>query len=213
MLASKSFYLTLIIVFGVIAISVQQLELILLYGIAKALTTISVIVLAAGNRSMSRLSAQMVTAIVFCLLGDIALIWDHLFLLGLGFFLVAQLLFIRALTSRFGFKLSPIAVMIALGLVIFIVSYLWSGLSIALKIAIPIYASVIGVMGALALSIGFRRRTAIRTQIALAGMLFIISDALLAINGFKTPFAYSGLFILSTYWAAITLFANAGREF
>jgi uncharacterized membrane protein YhhN len=213
MTAPKSLYLTLILVIGISAIVLQELGMTLFYGIAKALTTIAIIFFASSNRSMSRLSAQMVTALIFCLLGDIALIWDHLFLLGVGFFLVAHLLFIRALTSRFGFRLAPVALIFALALILGMSFYLWSGLDNTLKIAIPIYATVIGLMGAQALSIGLRRRSSMRAQIALGGVLFILSDALLGINAFKTPFAFSGLFILSTYWGALTLLANAGREF
>lgn len=213
MTAPKSFYLTLILVIGISAIVLQELGMTLFYAIAKALTTITIIFFASSNRSMSRLSAQMVTALIFCLLGDIALIWDHLFLLGVGFFLVAHLLFIRALTSRFGFRLAPVALIFALALILGMSFYLWSGLDNILKIAIPIYATVIGLMGAQALSIGLRRRSSMRAQIALGGVLFILSDALLGINAFKTPFAFSGVFILSTYWGALTLLANAGREF
>ena len=213
MTAPKSLYLSLILVIGISAIVLQELGMTLFYGIAKALTTISIIFFASSNRSMSRLSAQMVTALIFCLLGDIALIWDHLFLLGVGFFLVAHLLFIRALTSRFGFRLAPVTLIFALALIFGMSFYLWNGLDNTLKIAIPIYATVIGLMGAQALSIGLRRRSSMRIQIALGGVLFILSDALLGINAFKAPFALSGLFILSTYWAALTLLANAGREF
>ena len=213
MMAPKSLYLTLILVIGISAIVLQELNMTLFYGIAKSLTTIAIIFFASGNRSMSRLSAQMVTALIFCLLGDIALIWDHLFLLGVAFFLIAHLLFIRALSSRFGFRLAPVALIFALALILGMSFYLWSGLDNTLKIAIPIYATVIGLMGAQAISIGLRRRSSIRTQIALGGILFILSDALLGINTFKEPFDFSGVFILSTYWAALTLLANAGREF
>jgi uncharacterized membrane protein YhhN len=213
MMAPKSLYLTLILVIGISAIVLQELGMTFFYAIAKALTTIAIIFFASGNRSMSRLSAQMVTALIFCLLGDIALIWDHLFLLGVAFFLIAHLLFIRALSSRFGFRLAPVALIFALVLILGMSFYLWSGLDNTLKIAIPIYATVIGLMGAQAISIGLRRRSSIRTQIALGGILFILSDALLGINAFKEPFDFSGVYILSTYWAALTLLANAGREF
>ena len=213
MMAPKSLYLTLILVIGISAIVLQELGMTLFYGFAKSLTTIAIIFFASSNRSISRLSAQMVTALIFCLLGDIALIWDDLFLLGVGFFLVAHLLFIRALTSRFGFRLAPVTLIFALALILGMSFYLWSGLDNTLKIAIPIYATVIGLMGAQAISIGLRRRSSIRTQIALGGTLFILSDALLGINAFKEPFDFSGVFILSTYWAALTLLANAGREF
>ena len=64
------------------------------YGIAKGLTTGLVLVLASSNKQISRLGARAVTALFFCLLGDLALLWEGGFLFGLGFFLIAHLLFI-----------------------------------------------------------------------------------------------------------------------
>jgi uncharacterized membrane protein YhhN len=82
-----------------------------------------------------------------------------------------------------------------------------------LKIAVPIYALVISIMVALALSVALKRRTTMRLQIALGALLFMISDTLLGIDGFLTPLPFSSILILSTYWAALTFLANAGREF
>ena len=211
--ASKKTYFALIFALAVTAILLEIFELKIPYSFAKAATTIAVIFFASSNRSMSRLGAQMVTALIFCLLGDIALIWNQFFLVGVGLFLVAHLLFIRALKNRFGFKILPLAFLFSLVALVSIVNILWSGLAGILKVAVPTYAIVISVMVAQAISVAFRKRSKMRSQLALGAILFMVSDTLLGINGFLHPFPFSGVFILSTYWGALVFLANAGREF
>jgi uncharacterized membrane protein YhhN len=210
---SKKTYFALIFTLAVTAIVLEIFELTLPYAFAKAATTLAIIFLASSNRSMSRLSAQMVTAFIFCLLGDIALIWDQLFLVGVGFFLVAHLLFIRAIKNRFGFKILPFALLFSLVALVSIVYILWNGLTGILKIVVPIYALVISVMVSQAVSVALRKRSKMRSQLALGAILFMVSDTLLGVNGFLHPFPFSGVFILSTYWGALVFLANAGREF
>jgi uncharacterized membrane protein YhhN len=211
--ASKKTYFALIFALAVTAILLEIFELKTLYAFAKAATTIAIIFFASSNRSMSRLSAQMVTALIFCLLGDIALIWNQFFLVGVGLFLVAHLLFIRALKNRFGFKILPLAFLFSLVALVSIVYILWSGLAGILKVAVPTYAIVISIMVAQAISVALRKRSKMRSQLALGAILFMVSDTLLGINGFLHPFPFSGVFILSTYWGALVFLANAGREF
>lgn len=211
--ASKKTYFALIFALAVTAIVLEIFELTFPYAFAKAATTIAIIFFASSNRSMSRLSAQMVTALIFCLLGDMALIWNQFFLVGVGFFLVAHLLFIRALKNRFGFKILPFALLFSLVALVSIVYILWGGLTGILKVAVPTYAIVISVMVAQAISVALRKRSKMRSQLALGAILFMVSDTLLGINGFLQPFPFSGVFILSTYWGALVFLANAGREF
>ena len=211
--ASKKTYFALIFALAVTALLLEIFELKIPYSFAKAATTIAIIFFASSNRSMSRLGAQMVTALIFCLLGDIALIWNQFFLVGVGLFLVAHLLFIRALKNRFGFKILPLAFLFSLVALVSIVYILWSGLAGILKVAVPTYAIVISIMVAQAISIALRKRSKMRSQLALGAILFMVSDTLLGINGFLHPFPFSGVFILSTYWGALVFLANAGREF
>jgi uncharacterized membrane protein YhhN len=211
--ASKKTYFALIFALAVTAILLEIFELKIPYSFAKAATTIAIIFFASSNRSISRLSAQMVTALIFCLLGDIALLWNQFFLVGVGLFLVAHLLFIRALKNRFGFKILPLAFLFSLVALVSIVYILWSGLAGILKVAVPTYAIVISIMVAQAISIALRKRSKMRSQLALGAILFMVSDTLLGINGFLHPFPFSGVFILSTYWGALVFLANAGREF
>jgi uncharacterized membrane protein YhhN len=213
MYPSKRFLLIAIGLTAISAIVLESLAPLWVYGIAKGLTTVLVILLASSNKQISRLGAQVVTALFFCLLGDIALLWDELFLVGLAFFLVAHLLLIRGLTARFGFKFKAVGILISLSMAGVVISYMWPNVDAFLRIPIIAYVLVIGTMSSLALSIALKKRSKIRTQIGLGGLLFMLSDALLGINGFVNPIPLSGLLILGTYYGAISLLANAAREF
>ena len=213
MYPSKRFLLIAIGLTAISAIVLESLAPLWAYGIAKGLTTVLVILLASSSKQISSLGARVVTALFFCLLGDIALLWDELFLVGLAFFLVAHLLLIRALKARFGFKFKVIGILISLSMAGVVISYMWPNVEAFLRIPIIAYVLVIGTMSSLALSIALKKRSKIRTQIGLGGLLFMLSDALLGINGFVNPIPLSGLLILGTYYGAISLLANAAREF
>lgn len=198
---------------GVTSIVLEAIAPLWAYGIAKGLTTVLVLLLASSNRQISRLGARVLTALFFCLLGDIALIWESAFLLGLGFFLIAHLLFIRAFRARFKMKFHWIAVTIAATLAITTLYFIWPKVSGILQIAILSYVLVIGIMSSLSMSIALNRRSKIRLQLGLGGLLFMISDALLGINAFVNPIPFASILILTTYWGAITSLAIAAREF
>ena len=183
------------------------------YGIAKGLTTGLVLLLASSNRQISRLGARAVTALFFCLLGDLALLWEGGFLFGLGFFLIAHLLFIRAFKARFGIKFHWIALLITASLAISTLYFIWPNVSGILQVAIIGYVAVIGIMSSLSMSIALNGRSKIRTQLGLGGLLFMISDAFLGINAFAIPIPFASILILTTYWGAITSLAIAAREF
>jgi len=198
---------------GVSSIILETIAPLWAYGIAKGLTTGLVLLLASSNRQISRLGARAVTALFFCLLGDLALLWEGGFLFGLGFFLIAHLLFIRAFKARFGIKFHWIALLITASLAISTLYFIWPNVSGILQVAIIGYVAVIGIMSSLSMSIALNRRSKIRTQLGLGGLLFMISDAFLGINAFAIPIPFASFLILTTYWGAITSLAIAAREF
>ena len=213
MYPTKTSLLIAILVMGVTSIVLEAIAPLWAYGIAKGLKTVLVLLLASSNKQISRLGARVLTALFFCLLGDIALIWEGAFLLGLGFFLIAHLLFIRAFKARFKMKFHWIAVTIAATLAITTLYFIWPKVSGILQIAILSYVLVIGIMSSLSMSIALNRRSKIRLQLGLGGLLFMISDALLGVNAFVNPIPFASILILTTYWGAITSLAIAAREF
>lgn len=213
MYPTKTSLLIAILVMGITSIVLEAIAPLWAYGIAKGLTTVLVLLLASSNKQISRLGARAVTALFFCLLGDLALLWEGGFLLGLGFFLIAHLLFIRAFKARFGIKFHWIALLIAASLAISTLYFIWPNVTGILQAAIIGYVTVIGIMSSLSMSIAFNRRSKIRTQLGLGGLLFMISDAFLGINAFAIPIPFASILILTTYWGAITSLAIAAREF
>ena len=213
MYPTKTSLLIAILVMSITSIVLETIAPTWAYGIAKGITTVLVLLLASSNKQISRLGARVLTALFFCLLGDIALIWEGAFLLGLGFFLIAHLLFIRAFRARFKMKFHWIAITIAATLAITTLYFIWPKVSGILQIAILSYVLVIGLMSSLSMSIALNRRSKIRLQLGLGGLLFMISDALLGINAFVNPIPFASILILTTYWCAITSLAIAAREF
>ena len=213
MYPTKTSLLFGILVMGVSSIILEASAPLWAYGIAKGLTTGLVLLLASSNKQISRLGARAVTALFFCLLGDLALLWEGGFLFGLGFFLIAHLLFIRAFKARFGIKFHWIALLITASLAISTLYFIWPNVSGILQVAIIGYVAVIGIMSSLSMSIALNRRSKIRTQLGLGGLLFMISDAFLGINAFAIPIPFASILILTTYWGAITSLAIAAREF
>ena len=82
-----------------------------------------------------------------------------------------------------------------------------------LQIAILSYVVVIGIMSSLSMSIALNKRFKMRLQLGMGGLLFMISDTILGINAFVSPIPYASIFILTTYWGAITSLAIAARDF
>ncbi|MGB1171536.1 MAG: lysoplasmalogenase [Flavobacteriaceae bacterium] len=150
-------------------------------------------------------------ALAFCFLGDILLLNTStlFFLLGLGSFLVAQIIF----TLKMGERIIRIRkdlliaglpfVLYATGLFVL----LFPKLGI-LAPAVLVYAFAICCFGILSLTYWLQNPT--KGQLILGGaLLFIISDSMLALNQFYYPFEFFDLGVMLTYLVAqlfITLF-------
>jgi uncharacterized membrane protein YhhN len=213
MYPSKTSLLIAILVMSITSIVLEAIAPLWAYGITKGLTTVLVLLLASSNKQISRLGTQLITALLFCLLGDIALLWEGGFLLGLGFFLIAHLLFIRAFRAGFGMKFHWMAIFITGVLTISGLYFIWPKISGILKIAILSYVLVIGIMSSLSMSIAIHRQSKMGFQLGVGGLFFMISDTILGINAFVSPVPFASIFILTSYWGAITSLAIAARGF
>jgi uncharacterized membrane protein YhhN len=178
----------------------------------KPLATIAVIALCAMslwrvNHNLSY-TMTMLVALVFCLIGDVMLIPKHSskgFIFGLAAFLVAHVL-LSVLWNG-----APTNVMLAIILGALSVAGFLLLRSGAGKLQAPvlIYVAVITFMVYNAWSAYLASFATWTALIAAGALLFYISDFVLALN----KFVYAGnlprqqLIVLSTYYAAITLFA------
>lgn len=145
--------------------------------------------------------------LVLSLSGDVALLWPKEgFLPGLVFFLLAHLAYLFAFTraARFAARVVPFLLYaLAAGAIL---SQLWPGVPAALRAPVVAYMLCLVAMAAQAAVVwrvsrpdGDAKRAAV---LALGGLLFVCSDALLATNKFHTALPLASLWILGTYWAA-----------
>lgn len=144
------------------------------------------------------------TAIVAALMGDIFLMWDHemSFLLGLGSFLVMQVLYALIFWTQkdkingLDIVMSIIIALVAAGLLYILIPDV-DGL---LKGAVAIYCLCIMTMVITAI---WRERPHSSYLPVLCGaLLFMLSDAVLAIDKFSFPMEYGSVMVIGTYMAA-----------
>jgi len=154
--------------------------------------------------------------LIFSLAGDVFLLWPKEgFLPGLVAFLLAHLAYIAAFCVPVRLAAKPL-VFVAYALVAAaILSALWPGVPAALRAPVVAYVVCLAAMAAQAFvwwrsSAAARAAdTALARAAAFGGILFMLSDSLLAINKFAVPLPLASLWILLTYWLAQWCIASA----
>lgn len=170
----------------------------------KPLTTLLVIAHAwrqarAGSAAPRR---WVLLGLVFSLAGDVALMWPQpqAFIVGLLAFLLAHLCYLWAFTRVERLAAWPWSFLFYALLAGGILARLWPGVPADLRPPVIAYVLCLAAMGAQT-AVLWRRRGA--RVLALGGLLFVVSDALLATNKFASgPLPLASLWVLSTYWAA-----------
>lgn len=187
----------------------------LLHWIGKPLATAILVGLVwrEGAAVDARLRRGVIAGLVFSLAGDVLLMLSPgLFVGGLLAFLVAHLCYLRAFTvdTRLFARWLPLAVLGAIGAAI--LTFLWGGLAPALRGPVIAYVVVLVAMAAQAFA-RWREHPDARTRMAaIGGVLFVASDALLAIDRFRAPIVAAPLWVLGSYWAAQWGIAQSVRE-
>ena len=188
------------------------------FAVLKTVTTLLVIAHAARRGGQGTLMRRALLAgLGLSLVGDVALLWPQQgFLPGLVAFLLAHLAYLFAFTRGVRLVAWPLAFAGYGLLAALVLSQLWPGVPAPLRAPVVAYVVCLAAMAAQTASFwhvaGRGADAATRRRLAgaaIGGALFLASDALLAINRFHTPLALSGLWILSTYWAAQWLIASA----
>ncbi len=148
-------------------------------------------------------------ALFFSWLGDCFLIFVPMnglfFMLGLGGFLIAQIVyiiininFVEEGQSRLVFKWPALLFIVyGMGFFAFIIDDLG-----ALTLPVSIYCAVITLMGITALGRYGRAENQGVFFAILGASLFIISDSVIALNKFSSPVEWSGPIVMTTYLAA-----------
>jgi uncharacterized membrane protein YhhN len=175
----------------------------------KPLTTalILAIVLLAAAPPSQLFKWLIVAGLLFCLAGDVILLLPaRYFIVGLGTFLLAHLVFTAAFISDGGPFWSPWLLVAGLAFGLVLMCYLWPHLG---KVRIPaaIYMLVVIVM---AWQAGGRiaQGAGLSGWLAFAGaVLFVASDSILTVNRFARPFRSARLIYMSAYYLALWLIA------
>ena len=179
-----------------------------LFDYFKPMTTVAIITLAAWREPFTAFGKWIISGLLFGLLGDIFLLREAYFVYGLGAFLVTHTCFTTAIAKCFG---NPRRPEVGLGLLAFGALYyylLWPNLG-ELALPVAVYFWVILLMAYYAFGHYRRRPDGLRRLLALAALLFVISDGLIGYNKFVAPVPGAQLLILATYWLSVGGFAWA----
>jgi uncharacterized membrane protein YhhN len=169
-----------------------------------------------SRRVGDRFTLLVQAGLFFSLIGDVALMFQHLdafnFLIGLGAFLIAHLCyaiaFVQNVTETAPSRRPWLPVVLAVGVVLFaavLLSVLLPRTDEVLRLPVFIYACAISFM---AITAAFRFGRTFRRSfiLILAGaMLFITSDALLAMDRFHHPLDHARWSVMLTYGLAQAL--------
>ncbi|MEO6472012.1 MAG: lysoplasmalogenase family protein, partial [Aeromicrobium sp.] len=88
----------------------------------------------------------LVTALVFCTLGDLFLIWENTFTIGMAAFAIGHVCFIRFFISRGALaqlRRKPWIPVFYVAAAVALVVYIWTGLEADIKPLIPVYAALL----------------------------------------------------------------------
>lgn len=184
--------------------------------IFKPLTTLLIlaVALAPGSFLADRYAGTIALGLAFSLAGDIWLMLPRNgFLPGLVSFLFAHVCYIVAFLD------APLAPSAAWPLLLLlpisgglILRHLWPSLPASLKGPVSLYVAVIVLMATLAVSRAMTYNDVATHSAALGALLFFASDAALAIDRFRRPFALAHIVVLGSYFIGQLLIAlSVGR--
>ena len=138
-------------------------------------------------------------ALLFSAGGDVVLGLDstQYFVVGLGLFLIAHLFYVVALAQNLAFTtISLLPLLLLLILMVGLVSQLYPQLG-KLRVPVMLYIGVIAVMG-----IAATLHAPFSTLLVVGAIIFILSDATIAINKFLQPVPYRDFIVMATYYTA-----------
>ncbi len=176
----------------------------------KPLTTILIIAIALlpGTFASDGYARAVVIGLVFSLAGDIFLVMpDRWFLFGLAAFLLAHISYIVAFRSGAGAPGFGLALLALGAFGAAVCAYLWKGVPGKMRGPVVAYILVIISMAALAVGRAMGEPSRGTLAAAVGALLFVASDAMLAISRFRRPFRLAEALILPTYFAAQWLIA------
>ena len=176
-----------------------------------AITFIAARALQTGARG--QFNAILVWALVASLVGDVLLMMgDAFFIPGLVAFLVAHGFYIALFVQNCPRFPSRRALLATLSVGVVMLAWLWGGLADpVLKVAVPVYVGVISLMAAQAIGRATVLRDGHAWAVGVGAIVFMLSDALIAVNRFVQPLPLAPLWVLSSYYLAQFLIVHNAR--
>lgn len=160
--------------------------------------------LSLGDRDRTRSCIRFAfLALVFSTLGDILLQLEqtmHLpicFYIGLGAFLTAQVMYILCFRNIGSISISRYWITIYILYFISFLAILYPGMALGLKIPVTVYGLTLTFMAWN--SWRCLKETSDALFAPIGALLFVASDSILAINKFKSPISFAGIWIMVTY--------------
>lgn len=181
-----------------------------IHFLAKPLLMPVLILLLLNNKTGSTTKWWLFTGLFFSFLGDVFLLYEYknalFFIFGLAAFLLTHICYIIYFIKIKSLQVSLLseqpwlaALVIAYGCGL--VLLLYPGLG-ALKIPVMLYAAVICCMLVFSLHVFYKVGRPANVYFVAGATLFVVSDSLLAVNKFLSPFPMAGVLIMLTYCAA-----------
>jgi len=146
----------------------------------------------------------LMAGFVLSAIGDLFMIKDHMFILGLSSFLLAHICYIAAFSSSAPARipLHPVRIVPFLAFGALMLWFLWPSLG-EMKIPVLMYVAVILAMGwRAAARVGQPGENDRAHWLGLLGAIsFILSDSMIAIGKFHAPIPAGHFLVMATYWA------------
>lgn len=153
----------------------------------------------------------MVAAFAFSWVGDVALMFvkynENFFLLGLVGFLITHVLYIVAFVdvtdkqAPHFLKTTPFILIPFLLYFAGLLYYVFPAVPGDFKIPVALYSATIAAMVITAVNRKGRVNADSFNYVIAGALLFMVSDSIIAINKFKSPFSTAGIFIMILYIA------------
>jgi sterol desaturase/sphingolipid hydroxylase (fatty acid hydroxylase superfamily)/uncharacterized membrane protein YhhN len=156
--------------------------------------------------------AWLLAGLAASLAGDVALMFPGGFVPGLAAFLLAHLAYVALFRRDVGGRGLGIPLLATLAVGASIYAVLLPRLDPVLRIAVALYIVAIATMAAQAIARARALRDGPAVAVAFGAGVFMVSDAVLAIDRFVAPFGDARLVVLSTYYLAQVLIATQTRE-
>lgn len=207
----------LLIALAVLSTATGVLDLTTLHFVFKPLTMLVAIILVAARAystgAGARFDVYLVAALAASLAGDVFLMLPgNYFIPGLASFLVAHLFYIALFRQGVPWFPSRRALLGTLGVGAAMYAWVWGGLADpVLRVAVAAYVSVIALMVAQAIGRAGVVRDAAAMAVGLGACVFMLSDALIAINRFVQPLPLVSLWVLASYYTAQILIVHNAR--